>query len=238
MKTTVGAIVLVLVSGGAWADDIRIRQPGPSGQADLAEISEDLTAAFSYKPLGPAAPLGLLGFHANALLSYTATEHEDAWRRITAGEKIGELPLLGVSAGKGLIAGLDVGAFFADSPTTNVEVFGGELRYAFAEGGLISPALSLRASYTKMVGADDLDFSTRALDVSISKGFVLLTPYAGMGRVWGRAEPNVATLEEVDVKNNKLYAGLKIDLLVLQLVLEVDQTGDNSSYNLRLGFGL
>lgn len=222
-------------SGPAFADDIRL-QP-TAVQADLQAVARDMVAAFSYKPLNPAEPLGVLGFRLDAVASYTETEDRGAWGRVTGGD-FSNLPLLGLAVGKGLLLGLDVGAFAAQVVDSNAQLYGAEVRYAMVDGGLVTPAVGLRAAYTKLSGADDLDFSARSLDVSISKGFALLTPYAGVGRVWGRLDPDSATLSRADANENKLFAGLRVSLALIKVVLEADNTGDNTSYNLRVGIGL
>lgn len=237
MFRTFLASTLLLAYLPAHADDIRI-QTTASSQSDLQRVARDMSAAFGYKPLNPAEALGLLGFRIDALASYTETENPGAWRSIT-GDRFNELTLLGVAVGKGFPFGLDFGAFAADVVDTNASLFGAEVRYAFAEGGIIAPALGLRAGYTKLTGADDLEFSTRSLDVSISKGFTLLTPYVGAGRVWGKLDPEAGiALNEEEANENKLFAGVRISLALLKIVLEADNTGDNTSYNLRVGFGL
>ncbi len=236
MKKTCLGFGLLLASGVAMAaDDVGVARAG-ANQNDLRLVSEDLTAAFNFKPLQSAEPMGVLGFHVNAFASYSETENPDAFFRAN-GDRITHLPMIGVGIGKGLLAGLDVGAFVAESPTSNVRVLGGELRYAIVDGGVATPAVGLRASYTQVEGADNLDFNTRGLDLSVSKGFVVLTPYAGIGRLWGVASPDAVLLEKQDVYATKLYAGLKINLVVLQLTVEAEKTGDNTGYSLRTGFG-
>lgn len=235
MKQAGLGLTLMLASTVALAaDDVGVR--AGASQADLAQISEDLTAAFNFKALQPAAPLGVLGFHVNAFASYTETDDKNAWGRAN-GDRISYLPMIGVGIGKGLIADVDVGAFVADSPTTNVRVMGAELRYAVFDGGVATPAVGLRASYTLVEGADNLDFSTRGLDLSVSKGFVFATPYAGIGRMWGVAKPEVAGLSDEDIYETKLYGGVKLNLLLVQITLEAEMTGDNETYSLRTGFG-
>lgn len=235
MKQAGLGLSLLLATGVTLAaDDIGVRTG--TSQADLGQISEDLTAAFNFKALQPAAPLGVLGFHVNAFASYTETDDKDAWGRAN-GDRISYLPMVGVGIGKGLVADVDVGAFIADSPTTNVRVMGAELRYAIFDGGVAMPAVGLRASYTQVEGADNLDFSTRGLDLSVSKGFVVATPYAGIGKMWGKAEPGVAGLDDEDIYETKLYGGVKFNLLLVQLTAEAELTGDNLTYSLRTGFG-
>nr|MBV6629130.1 hypothetical protein [Oceanococcus sp. HetDA_MAG_MS8] len=219
----------------AQAADINL-QPFAT-QGDFEAAMQDLTAAFSYKPLQPAEPAGTLGFNLGIVASYTGIENEQAWRNIT-GEDFDDLGMIALAATKGLPLGIDVGAFIADVPDTNVSLYGAEIRYAFMEGGIATPAVGLRLAHTWVEGVDDLEFDTTSVDVSVSKGFPLVTPYVGAGRVFGTADPQgITTLSEADINENKFYAGVRFSLLLFKATAELDQTGDNTSYNLRLGFG-
>ena len=71
----------------------------------------------------------------------------------------------------GLPFGVDVGAMAGAVPSTNVRLYGGELRWAFIKGSTTMPAIALRGSYTQLAGVDQLDFNTKGVDLSISKGF-------------------------------------------------------------------
>src|SRR5205809_689848 len=75
-------------------------------------------------------------------------------------------------------------------PSTNIKLYGGELRYAIGPGGIAMPAIGVRGSYTKLTGVDQLDFDTKGVDLSISKGFTIFTPYAGVGKVWVASTPS------------------------------------------------
>lgn len=235
-------LALSLISGVAAASDIEFPAVTSGSQADFEAAMQDLTAAFSFKPLAPAEPLGLIGFHAGVMASYTGVENEDSWRSLT-GSGFDDLGVIAIAAAKGLPFGIDVGAFVADVPDSNVSLYGAELRYALAEGGVATPAIGIRLSYTKLEGVDELDFDTKAVDLSISKGLTFITPYVGVGRVFSTATPNgifstaeARDLKEADINENKFYGGVRFALLLLNVTAEIDQTGDNSSYNLRLSF--
>lgn len=239
------AITLVmsaaLASTPVLADDISLGLGG--NQQDFELAMQDLQAAFSYKGLAPAEPLGTLGFHAGVIASYTGIENDQAWRNLT-GSSFDDLGVVAIAAGKGLPFGIDVGAFIADVPGSNVNLFGAEVRYALAGGGIATPAVGIRASYTKINGLDELDFDTASIDVSVSKGFVFLTPYVGVGRVFSNADPKFAATDprglqysKVDNSDNKFYGGVRISLALFKVTAELDQTGDNTSYNLRLALG-
>jgi hypothetical protein len=136
----------------------------------------------------------------------------------------------------GLPLGIDVGAVYSQAPSTNIKVYGGEIRYAIIEGGTATPAVAIRGSLTKMTGVDQLSFNTKGLDVSISKGFAMFTPYAGVGEVWSDSTPNgIPTLTKESFNQNKFYVGCNLNILLVNIDLEYDKTGSDQSYSAKLG---
>ncbi len=230
------AAVLIVASVPAVASDIDL-VPFGGDQQDFERAMQDLQAAFSFKSLAPAEPLGITGFHAGVIASYTGVENKDSWRRISGGQSFDDLGVIAIAAGKGLPFGIDVGAFIADVPDSNVSLMGAEVRYAFMEGGVATPAVGLRVAYTKLSGVDELDFDTKSIDLSVSKGLTLLTPYVGIGRVFSSAKPDVLGYEDANNSDNKFYGGVRISLALFKITLEMDQTGENTSYNGRIALG-
>jgi len=83
-----------------------------------------------------------------------------------------------------------------------------------------------------------LDLDTKSLDVSISKGFAMLTPYAGVAQVWitsDSKDPNATlVVKKEDISETKAFVGLKMSLLpVFNIVAEADFATVNM-YSLRL----
>ncbi|HEX4896024.1 MAG TPA: hypothetical protein VFV11_06820 [Solimonas sp.] len=206
-------------------------------QESFRGILEDTAAALNYKALGPAEATGLTGIGIGAFVNYTQVENEKAWKDLT-GEDIDAVGMAGIVAHKGLPFGIDLGAFYTTVPGASVDVYGAEVRYAILEGGVASPALALRGSYTATDGIDDFDFETYGLDVSVSKGFTFLTPYAGVGYVWAKGTPQgslAVQLDEETVERERIFVGLRIGIALLDITPEFERQGDNNGYNLRLG---
>jgi hypothetical protein len=135
----------------------------------------------------------------------------------------------------GLPFNIDIGASYAQVPDTNIEFWGGELRWAFLEGSTTLPAVALRGSYTGTTGIDQLKLTTAAADISISKGIAMFTPYAGIGQVWVKSEPQgVPVLQEESFSQTKFYAGVNV-FLGVNLAFEIDSTGDIMSYGAKIG---
>jgi len=235
----------LMVAGTSQARDLDF--PGDLEQFtqdEFRNLSEDLGAILSYKPLQPAEPLGIIGLDIGVEVSSTFVENSDAWQE-ASGSDVDTFPMARLSAQKGLPFGLDVGAIYASAPDSDVELIGAQLRYAILKGGITRPAIGLRGAYTRLTGHDDLDFDTRSLDISISKGFGPLTPYAGAGQVWVRSEYTgdafdafpVNPPEEEDFSDSKVFAGLRMNFLLFKLTAEVDQTGDATSLSGKLSIG-
>lgn len=231
------AVVGFLVMNTAPADDIENIEA--LSQEQFQAFSTDLGAALSYKSLTPTEPLGILGFDVAVDGSSTQVQAGAAWQ-VATGEEVSSLPMARIRVTKGLPFGFDVGGFYSTVPGSNIKLYGAELRYALVEGGVATPAIGLRAATTRLNGVDDLDFDTRSLDISLSKGFGPVTPYFGVGQVWVDSAYTGSSILAPQAENfneAKYFAGMRISLLVLNLVVEGDRTGDVTTYSLKLGFG-
>ena len=209
---------------------------------EFRALSEDFGAALSYKSLQPAEPLGITGFDVSIEATSTDISKSGAALKKATSNALDVttiiIPKLHVS--KGLPFGLDVSASVASVPTTNIKLFGAELRYAFLTGGIALPAIALRGSISRMTGVDELSFDTKSLDLSISKGFLMFTPYAGFGTVWVNNTPNLTVnpsgLTAQSFNLTKTFIGLNVNMGLMNFALEGDKTGDANSASLKFGF--
>ena len=211
---------------------------GTLTQSEFRTFSEDLGAALSYKPVTPAAPLGTTGFDMGIEVTQTdVSRSSQLWSKITNnGSSISKLYIPKLSIDKGLPFGLDIAAFYSKIPSTNITLYGGELRYAILEGGITQPAVALRGAFTKLSGVDQLSLNTNSLDLSISKGFAMFTPYAGLGEVWVSSTPNVPGLSAEKFTQFKTFIGGNLNLGFSNLAAEWDKTGGIQSISMKLGF--
>ena len=206
---------------------------GAAAQADFKAFSEDLGSALSYKPITPPTPLGITGFDLG--LEVTSTKMRNLAQ--ATGSSMTNLVVPKLHVYKGLPLNFDIGAFYSSVPTTNIKLYGGELRYAILEGGVALPAVGIRGALTKLSGVSQLAFSTKSLDVSISKGFAIFTPYAGLGSVWVDSTPDATTgLTKETFRQNKIFAGGNLNFGLVNFALEYDKTGSAPSYSAKLGF--
>jgi len=211
---------------------------GALAQPEFKLLSEDLGSALSYKAVTPPAPLGITGFDLGLEVTSTKMQNSALWTKATnGGSALNSMIVPKLHVFKGLPLNIDVGAFYSAVPTTNIKLYGGELRYAIMEGGLALPAVGIRAAVTKLSGVDQLAFGTKNLDISISKGFAMFTPYAGVGTVWTDSTPDATTgLTKESFRQNKIFAGGNLNLGLTNIALEYDKTGSATSYSAKLGF--
>lgn len=208
-------------------------------QAEFRALSEDLGSALSYKGLVPAESLGILGFDIGVAATGTTLKNRAILAKAADGSSVPKtLPVTTVRAVKGLPFDLDIGVAVGTVPGTDLRVAGGELRWAMLPGSTLMPALALRAAVSSISGVDQLKLRTTSLDLSISKGFLMFTPYAGVGVVQVSSEVKDAAAlatERERFKQDKVFAGVNLNLGLLNIAVEGDKTGDASSYGLKLG---
>lgn len=230
------AIALAALSQPALAGDLSAL--ASLTQSEFRLVSEDLGAAFSYKPVTPTAPLGVTGFDLG--LEVTGTDISKSSGVLSkagaGGSSMDTLLLPKLHAHKGLPAGFDVGAFIANIPAVSATLVGGELRYALIGGGLALPAVGIRGAFSNLNGSSQLSFNTRSVDISISKGFAMLTPYAGVGQVWVNSTPNVAGLASESFNQNKVFVGANMNMGLFNVAFETDRTGNTNSWGVKMGW--
>ena len=209
---------------------------GALSQAQFLAFSQDMGAALSYKAAEPATPLGVTGFDVSVAATSTQLQNS-ALLKSAGGPNTSSLIVPKLQIEKGLPFDIDVGAFYTAVPTTNISLYGGELRYAILPGGVAQPAVSVRGAFTKLSGVTGWDMNTRSLDVSFSKGFAFLTPYAGVGSVWTSSTASAQGLSASDsFRQNKVFLGANANFGLSNFALEYDRTGSIPSYTAKLGF--
>lgn len=201
----------------------------------FADLVSDLGAALSYKAVAPAEPLGITGFDIGLEISATKME-TGALDSATGGDAPSTLYVPKVHLHKGLPFGIDVGAFYTNIPSSNIGVFGAEVRYAILKGSTITPALAIRGTYSKLSGVDNFGLTTMGLELTISKGFVMFTPYAGIGRIQMDGKTSIPGISDESVSENKYFIGLNFNLGLMNFAAETEQTGENSTTSAKFGF--
>jgi len=214
-------------------------QAQAQAQSNFRLLSEDLGSALSYKAVAPAEPLGLTGFDIGLEVSATKMSNASKWKdAVSNGKAIDTLPVPKLHVHKGLPFDIDVGLVYSTIPTTNIKFIGGELRYAILAGDVALPAVAVRGTMTKLSGVSNLSFDTKGLELTVSKGFLMITPYASIGQVWTTSDPSepTGTLKKEDFQQTKMGIGANMNFGLMNFALEGDKTGDSTTYSAKFGF--
>ncbi len=207
---------------------------GSLAQGEFHRLAEDLGAAFSYKGVTPATPLGPIGFDAGVEVTGTRMENSSLFARAGAGSH-SQLVVPKLHISKGLFAGLDIGAFAGGSSDVSAGLFGVDLRYAILNDTLTTPAVALRVSGTRATGLGDLHIGTGAADLLVSKTFVMLTPYVGGGLARVQAKAQTTALAQEKFNRSRAFGGVNVNLVGVNLAFEAEKMGDNTSLSAKVG---
>lgn len=224
--------VLVAAIPASYAADFN--SVGSLTQDEFHRLSQDLGAATSYKGVTPATPLGVVGFDIGVVVTDTKLENSTLFSRAGAGSH-SHLVIPKLHVYKGLLGGLDVGAFVAGATGVSATVFGADLRYAFLDDTLALPAVAMRLSGTKATGLGELTLATVALDIMASKKFIALTPYVGAGTVRVQTKARGTALAEERFNRSRVFGGLNVNLIGVNFAFEAEKMGANTSLSAKAG---
>ncbi len=238
MKKIVAIIWLLLVANFASAKDIEITNT--ITQDEFKEFAKEFGNAMLFTPMTPAEPLGMLGFDVSLDTIITdISDDKPYWKKMVDDhDPYSYFPIPRLHVQKGLPFNIDVGAMYiATTPYANVQQWGLEAKYAILKGNMLTPALSVRASYSKLQGVDDIDMDTQTLDVLISKGFLMFTPYAGASLTKINVSENSAlvTLDDVSETGYRGLAGVQFSPFPLVIINGEISYGETMQYGLKIG---
>jgi len=74
---------------------------------------------------------------------------------------------------------------------------------------------------------------TKGVDLSISKGFLMFTPYAGIGRYGPRARPTHPPLLKESLSLNKVFVGANLNFGLMNLAIRATRTGERRPATVR-----
>jgi hypothetical protein len=224
-------IIVALVCSlclSARASAVQIQFPSGYTQSDFKRLMREAGAAIAYTPLAPAEPLGITGFDVGIEATVVdINENKPYWKNAVEDADVPSILVFPkVHVQKGLPFGVDVGLSYAKVPSSLIDLalIGGEIKWAVMKGGMTSPAVALRGSFSKLLGVDELDLQTYGADVSVSKGFGFLTPYAGVGETWfsAREKSSAVSLDPETVGLTRGFVGTKLSIFLVNFVGEAE----------------
>jgi len=236
------AVALLCLAGGqAQAQDIDFVRG--LTQSMFKDFSKEAGQALSYHNVAPSVSLGLTGFDIAVEATAIDIKDTDYWDAAFGDDVPSYLLIPRVRVRKGLPFGIDIGAMYAYVPDSNVKLFGAEVAVAVIDGGLVTPTLGLRGSYSKLSGVDELDMQTFALDACLSKGFLIITPYIGAGMVYIDSKPKGAladgtlpggvALDEEKLWQPRYFGGLKLTPFPLFSITGEVEYAERPAYSLK-----
>ena len=234
MKRFLIAVLFCSCGTASAANDINTLG-AVGGQANFKLFSEDMGAAVSYKALSPAEPLGLVGFDVGIEVTTTTMQNDAVMDNVSGGDGYSVLPVPKLHAHKGLPYNFDVGMMYSEVPSSSIRLTGFEARYSLVSGNTLLPAFAVRGTWSNLQGVDKLDMQTKGLEVTVSKGFLMFTPYAGVGNVWVTSTPDVASLTKEELSLDKWFVGANMNMGLLNLAVELDETGGAQTVGGKLG---
>jgi len=238
MRRCSAVLAALAVAGAAHAGEFRIDPAITPGE--LTDLVEAVADVIVFPNVGPAEPGGLTGFDILGVAGGPQVDTDDAWwdHGVDGDTTAGVFYGTRLVARKGLPAGLDVGVQVGK--VMGEQFWGADLKWAFLHGGAISPALALRASYSRLEG-DALDVEVAEAQAVVSKGFAMLTPYAAVGyrRVEGNGAPGDGSVVLAVGAEERMTGavGVRLTLLPVRVVAEVRQGWERGVF-VGLGVGL
>jgi len=235
-KVFVSLSFVVFCSSPVIAADFSI---DPGDIPFFPEVVTEAARLTAYRSMMPAEPGGLTGFDVGVAISGVEVE-SNLWKQFNVDESAIAVPRIMVR--KGLPFNIDIGAFYADVSDYDISMQGAEIQWAILEGTVATPALSLRGSYTELDAAGEMEVKTTAADLVISKGFAMLTPYAGVGTVgfegkYTGGDPLVQPfISDFDDSETRFFAGLQFAIALLNFTAEYEQM-DEPVYSLKMSLG-
>ncbi len=243
MKTKITKILmslLLLLPTTAFAGGADINFAASLTNNAFKDVVRQIGMASAYRGVAPAEPQGITGFDIGAEVSFVDLDTDVFEFVMEDAPSYLAVPKLHLR--KGLPFGIDLGLSYSQIPDSNIKLIGGEIQYAILDGSMATPALALRGSYSTLQGVDDLNLSTMAADVVVSKGVLMFTPYAGAGLVringdyTGDNTILKSTLTDQDMTETRVFAGVQFSVLLLRVTLDAE-LGDNNIYTAKVSLG-
>ena len=220
--------------------------PATAGGIDTGAALEHLesfhrhySSAMYAFPRHAAAPLGIAGFEVAASVGYSGDfdEHEFADEVLEDDLTINALVPVSVVARKGIPWNIDLGLSWSRDLDLGFDRWAAEAQWAFIEGGPATPALALRVTYGQGDG-DVYRLRQTGAEILISKGFTILTPFAGVGLVYseGRFDLPLGGRATFDSTQSIFYLGATLNLLIPKITATMEK-GEDLMWVVQIGFG-
>ena len=254
------AVATVLLSTPAAAQTLHVNprwkecsfQIDPSlTQAAWHQFTREAGLAIYFRSLSDARPLAKGKFEVSALQWRTNIDdskpawndtfvHPDSTHWLTEGSG---LAIPGIAVRAGVDGKTDVSAYVTKNPGANYGFYGGAVQHSIVGDAAAKWNASARASYIRMYGPEDMDFSVYGADFVASRALRLspwatLSPYAGVSGYLARGHEKtpVVSLANENVFGARASVGAELRLFKARLAAEYN-AARVGGVSLRIGFG-
>jgi hypothetical protein len=217
-------------------------------QEEFTAFSRLFAQGIYATPVEPARARGLLGFDIGVAVNAVPVDTNASYWTNAVGNDFtvsDHLAIPRITASKG-ISVATISATYAKVPDSDISMIGGSVDIPLLSGGIVSPALAIRAAYSQLQGVERYDLKTYGVEIFLSKGFGPVTPYIAAGQMKLDAEgivtltdPTAAPVPNLtdDSSMNRFTVGVRLSLFIPKLVIEATQA-EERSYAAKISFGL
>ena len=219
--------VVTLVPAPVCAQHSFDLRPGLT-QLEFADFAKELGSVLRFRQLGDTTPLGKgnvdVGVQfGNMPSEHTALGHPLAFPRFVARFGTGER--------------VDVGAWGGFQPDARYGMAGVDTKITLLSQGPARPvSVSIRPSFTSLIGPTEVWAANASIDVTVSRAFGPVSPYAGLATTASLAIERSADvdLNPATADGSLSYAGVSYAWRALSLSAEIEK-GTRVSYAFRFG---
>lgn len=239
------SLLIVLATGSAFGQD-DIRFDPDITQSEFDQFTAVVSQAIFADPVEPARAEGLLGFDVGIAVNAVPVSEEAAyWVRSVDSDftRSGYLMVPRVVVTKGLSA-IGISASYAKIPDTDIAILGGAIDVPIIRGSAVTPALTVRGTYSRLDGVDEYELQSLGAEVFLSKGFGPIMPFVAAGMVRHDATGRVVTDEgerlfsmQSEDDTHRVTVGVRLSLLIPKIVIEAVQ-GEERTYAAKVSLGL
>ena len=220
------AATLAPAAASAQSANIDLR-PGLTSE-EFTALTADLGPILRFRQLGDSTTLG----KGNAAVAVQLANAP-----VSDGTRSWSLSFPKVVARVGVNDRVDVGAWGGINADSNYGLVGCDTTIALMTEGPSRPvSVSIRPSITSLVGPSDLWAANVSVDLSVSRAFGPLSPYAGLATTSTGAieRRDDLDLDPVSAGDSLAYAGVGYRWRSVSVAAEVEK-GDRVSYGFRIG---
>lgn len=241
--TTVGALGLIAALAPAPASAQYFQLRPDLTKSQFEDFTGELGSVLRSRQLGDATTVEKGKIDLSVQFANTAIDtSKSAWNYTlsdpTASNDLGRaMSFPRVLARFGVSDRVDIGAWGGIDPHARYGLVGVDTKIALVKQGPARPvSVAVRPSFASLIGPSDVWAATMGVDLSVSRAFGALSPYAGVAASSSGAieRSRAVHLDPVSAGEAFSYAGVSYHWRSLTLSAEVDN-GNRTSYGFSLG---